>query len=82
MFKKSKNKASFPPNKSTHDIEPRNHELFHVNHANSEGLKNSPGIYMQNLLNTEARRKMEIISLRNKNLLVQTSVISEFLCVL
>ena len=42
-------KHLFPPNKSTHDMEPRNHELFHLNHANTERLENSPVIYMQNL---------------------------------
>ena len=60
-------KHLFPTNKSTHVMDPRNHELFHVNHANTERMKNSPVIYMQNLLNTEARRNMEINSLWNKN---------------
>ena len=49
----------FPPNKSSHEMKPRHHELFHVNHANTERMKNSQIIYMQNLLNIEARKKIE-----------------------
>ena len=43
----------------------RNHEMFNIHHANTERLKKSPVVYMQNILNDEARRKNEINSLWN-----------------
>ena len=61
----SRMKHLFKPNKSTHIMKPRNHEIFNVIHANTERLKNSPVVYMQNILNYEARKKNEINSLWN-----------------
>ena len=54
-----KMKELFLPNNRTHTMLPRNHEHFQVLHANTERMKNSPVIYMQNLLNQNIRRKKE-----------------------
>ena len=40
-------------------METRDMEHFKVFHANTERLKNGPIIYMQNLLNTEVRRRIQ-----------------------
>ena len=53
-----KMKSLFPPNNRTHTMDPRKIEPFQVLRANTERLKNSPIIFMQNLLNTEAQRKI------------------------
>ena len=52
-------KHLFPPSKVKHTMKQRNHYLFHVIHANTERMKHSPIVYMQQFLNTEARQKME-----------------------
>ena len=52
-------KNLFPPNNRTHIMTPRTIEPFQVYKANTERLKNSPIIFMQNLLNTETKRKLE-----------------------
>ena len=49
----------FPPNIKEHIMETRNHEHFEVFQAYTSRLKESPIIYMQNLLNSEIKRKME-----------------------
>ena len=41
----------FPKNDKIHQMETRNPEVYKVQHANTERLKKSPVIYMQNLLN-------------------------------
>ena len=45
----------FPKNENLHDL--RNPEKYNVLHANTERLRESSVIYMQNLLNTEARNQ-------------------------
>ena len=52
-------KQLFPPNNRIHTMGPRDHEHFQVDHANTERMKNSPIIYMQNLLNQNIKRKKE-----------------------
>ena len=47
----------FPPNNKTHSMKTRESEHFQVNHANTERLKQSPILYMQNLLNMEVKRR-------------------------
>ena len=51
-------KNLFPPNNIIHTMVPRIIEPFQVLKAKTERLKNSPIIFMQNLLNTEANRKI------------------------
>ena len=51
-------KYPFPPNDKKHDMETRNSEHFKVSKFNTERMRNSPVIYMQNLLNNEAMRKI------------------------
>ena len=41
----------FPRNVKSHDMQTRNPEKFLVQHARNDRLKDSPIIYMQNLLN-------------------------------
>ena len=41
----------FPKNSKKHDMITRNPEVYKVQFANTERLKNSPIIYMQELLN-------------------------------
>ena len=60
-----KMKHLFPPSKGTHTMKQRNHKIFHVIHANTESMQHSLIVYMLNLLNTEARQKMEINTLWN-----------------
>ena len=45
----------FPKNENLHDL--RNPEKYNVLHANTERLRESSIIYMQNLLNTDARNQ-------------------------
>ena len=54
-----KMKSLFPPNKSSHTMELRDHEHFQVFHANTNRYKESPIIYMQNLLNNEIKQRQE-----------------------
>ena len=41
----------FPKNLKTHEMMTRNPEVYKVQFANTERLKNSPIIYMEELLN-------------------------------
>ena len=52
-------KELFPANKGNHVMNTRNHEHFEVFRANTARLQESPIIYMQNLLNTEIKRKID-----------------------
>ena len=45
----------FPISKKTHDMNTRKANKYQVQNAVSERLKNSPLIYMQNLLNSEGK---------------------------
>ena len=56
-LKNEKMKYLFPPNNKIHDMETRDSEHFKVSNFNTERMRNSPIIYMQNLLNNEVRRK-------------------------
>ena len=51
-------KHFFPPNTKDHDMITRDPNHFKVFYANTERYKNGPIIYMQNLLNTEVKRRM------------------------
>ena len=51
-----KTKKMFPTNEKTHNMEMRNSEKFQVLHANTERLKKSAVIFMQNLLNEQYRK--------------------------
>ena len=55
----NKTKNLFPPNKRTHIMTPRSIAPFQVYKANTERFKNSPIIFMQNILNSEVKRKLE-----------------------
>ena len=46
----------FTTNEKTHNMEMRNSEKFQVLHANTERLKKSAVIFMQNLLNEQNRK--------------------------
>ena len=50
-LKNPKTKKMFPENKKEHQMETRNPEKYFVQHANTERLKKSAIIFMQNLLN-------------------------------
>ena len=50
-LKNPKTKNMFPENKKIHKMETRNPEKYIVQHANTERLRKSSIIYMQNLLN-------------------------------
>ena len=58
-LKNPKIKHLFPPNKNKHAMETRDFEHFQVLHANTERLKKSPIVYMQNQLNSEIKRKKQ-----------------------
>ena len=58
-LKSDKMKKLFPPNNKNHEMKSRNPEHFKVFFSHTERLKNSPVIYMQNLLNNEVTRKQE-----------------------
>ena len=58
-LKNRKMKHLFQPNMKSHEMNTRDHEHFHVLHANTERLKHGPIIYMQNLLNNEVKRRMK-----------------------
>ena len=55
----TKMKHLFPPNKKTHELPQRNSNNFEVFHANTERKKNSPIIYMQKLLNSKVKEKIQ-----------------------
>ena len=38
----------------------RNYKHFQINHANTKRLKESPILYMQNLLNEEVKKRLDI----------------------
>ena len=46
-----KTKNMFPLNKKRHQMKTRDQEIYEVQYAKTERLKNSPIIYMQRLLN-------------------------------
>ena len=50
-LKNPKTKNIFPENERIHHMQTRNPEKYVVQHANTERLKKSAVIYMQNLLN-------------------------------
>ena len=50
-LKNDKMKHLFPGNMKNHTMKTRNEEQFHVEHFNTERLRDSPIIYMQRLLN-------------------------------
>ena len=50
-LKNKKTQNMFPLNMKKHNMDTRHPEKFKVQHANTERLKKSPIIYMQNLLN-------------------------------
>ena len=52
-------KHLFPPNIGNHEMETRNHEHYHVMHANTKRMHDSPIVYMQNQLNMEIKRIQE-----------------------
>ena len=45
----------FPENIKAHDMKTRKGNMFKVQYAVSERLKNSPIIFMQNLLNSQGK---------------------------
>ena len=47
----------FPLNSKAHTMNTRTEEKYVVQHANTDKLKNSAIIYMQNMLNENERRK-------------------------
>ena len=51
--KTDKLKHMFPKNIKSHEMITRSEELYNVQHANTERLKKSSIIYMQNLLNED-----------------------------
>lgn len=61
--KNEKIKKLFPPNNKQHIMYTRDEDHFNVLHANTNRYKDSPIIYMQNILNREIRRR------RNENML-------------
>ena len=48
----------FPKNTKIHQMDTRNKEIFNVNNANTARLQQSPIIYMQNLLNQNAKNNI------------------------
>ena len=52
-IKNEATKDMFPLNRNFTNVNTRFHEMYQVQHANTERLKRSPLIYMQNLLNEE-----------------------------
>ena len=57
--KNPKTKDMFPLKNKSHIMETRKHEKYLVQHANTERLKNSSIIFMQNMLNEHERQKQE-----------------------
>ena len=51
-------KSLFPPNNRKNLMNSRSYEYFQVLFANTERLKRSPIVYMQNLLNQDIERKI------------------------
>ena len=58
-LKNDKIKSFFPPNARTHTMGPRSQEHFKVNFALTDRLKNGPINCMQNILNTEVKRRQD-----------------------
>ena len=54
--KNTRTKDMFPMNKKMHTMETRKQEKYKVDHANTERLKKSAIIYMQNLLNQNEQK--------------------------
>ena len=54
-IKNPRTQNMFPENKKIHNMDTRNKEKYIVNHSNTERLKRSSLLYMQNLLNQNAR---------------------------
>ena len=52
-LKNESTKAMFPLKRNFTNVNTRQHEMYEVQHANTERLKRSPIIYMQNLLNED-----------------------------
>ena len=57
-LKNDKIKYFFPKNTKVHQMDTRNKEIFNVNNANTARLQQSPIIYMQNLLNQNAKNNI------------------------
>ena len=55
-------KQLFPRNKSKHVMKRRYTKRFHVNKARTKRYKNSPVIYMQNLLNSHEDEKQSLLN--------------------
>ena len=58
-LKNYKMKSLFPPNYRTHSMKPRGQDHFKVDFALTERLRNGPIIFMQNILNTEVKRRQD-----------------------
>ena len=58
-LKNAKTKSMFPENKKIHSMETRNEEKYLVQYANTERLRKSSIIYMQNLLNMNEQSKVK-----------------------
>ena len=63
MSKEWQNEETFPPNNKQHIMETRDEDHYNVLHTNTNRYKDSPIIYMQNILNNEIRRR------KNENIL-------------
>ena len=50
-------KTLFPPNNRKHSMDIRSYEHFQVLFANTEILKRSSVVYMQNLMNQEVKKR-------------------------
>ena len=50
--------SCFQKNTKVHQMDTRNQEIFNVNNANTARLQQSPIIYMQNLLNQNAKNNI------------------------
>jgi hypothetical protein len=55
--KNEKMKHMFPLNDKTHSMDTRNDEKYKVQFANTDRLKNSAIVYMQNLLNENEKQE-------------------------
>jgi hypothetical protein len=59
--KNKKTQNMFPLNMKKHNMDTRHPDKFKVQHANTERLKKSPIIYMQNLLNEQESKLTNVI---------------------
>ena len=71
----------FPKKLKTHEMDTRNTEKYHVNHAHTERLRKSAVIYMQKLLNKH-EKSWKLIWENSKYQFLLALQIGEFLCVL